>query len=538
MSSASIRRRLDALSQPDKGSCLAGIRRGIERESLRVTPGLELSREPHPRRLGATLTHPSISTDYSEAQLEFITPPLHTPDSVLRYLEEIQGWACAALPADEFLWNASMPPRLEKGDASVPVARYGSSNLGKLKHLYRLGLGCRYGRAMQTISGIHYNFSLDSRFWQLMHELDAQPLSLSQYQSVGYFGLMRNFHRYAWLLCYLFGASPTVDSSFAGEGGGLEQLDAATRFLPWATSLRLSDIGYGTASQAGLAVSYNRLEDYTQDIWRATQTPWPPYKSSQSATEGAGRQLNDHVLQVENEYYGIVRPKRTTQRNERPAVALRRRGVEYVEVRCLDVNPLMPLGLDTDQVHFMDVFLLFCALLESPDFTPESRRQAADNLGLSCTRGRHPDLELNEGSASRLLRDWGNQLMAQMEPVAQVLDSACSTSAYTASLGTQRHKLDDQALTPSARILDHLSHKVSFVDFVHQHSLQHREDVLHRGLYLARQDEFEALAAASLKEQSELEAEDAPEFKEFLSEYIHPRDTAGMDTSNGNLATS
>lgn len=533
LSSTLFARRIDALSQPGNGCCLDGTRRGIEKEGLRVTPDLQVSRRSHPARLGAALTHPAISTDFSEAQLELITPTFPTPDAVLQCLEEIHGQAAARLEADECLWNASMPPPLKEGDADIAIAHYGSSHLGKLKHLYRQGLGYRYGRAMQAISGIHYNLSLDDRFWQLLHQLDGSASPLIDYQSAGYFALIRNFHRYSWLLAYMFGASPALDSSFLqGQDGGLDRLDADTLFLPWSTSLRLSDIGYSTAHQAGLSVSWNSLEGYTRDLWQATRTP-RAVQPDRHPTPGEGvHQLNDNILQAENEYYGVIRPKRTTEGRERPAVALRRRGVEYIEVRCLDINPLMPLGLDSCQIHFMDVFLVFCALLDSPDFSAECTREAAANLKRSCLSGRESGLLLQEAGQPRRLQDWGLQLCTQMEPVAELLDSAFQTHAYTASLTTERRKLDTPELTPSAQILDHIRREGSFAAFAHAQSLQHRTALLQKGLYLHRQEEFETMAVRSLEKQQALEADHSRTFEDYLSEYLHPEDTAGMTLSH------
>ena len=140
---------------------LTGIRRGIEKESLRVAPDGNLSGRSHPRELGSTLTHPNITTDFSEAQLELITGVHATPEACIGQLHEIHRYVYSSLD-DELLWVASMPCFVGD-DADIPVGRYGTSNIGMAKTVYRLGLGHRYGRLMQTISGIHYNFSLPER---------------------------------------------------------------------------------------------------------------------------------------------------------------------------------------------------------------------------------------------------------------------------------------------------------------------------------------------------------------------------------------
>src|SRR6185369_10715457 len=159
---------------------LKGIRRGIEKESLRVTPEGSLAETPHPQALGSALTHPHITTDYSEAQLELITGVHATPESCLEELLQIHQFTYRAL-GDEMLWVSSMPCYLP-ADENIPIARYGSSNVGRAKSVYRMCLAHRYARRMQTISGIHYNWSLPD------------------VTSEQYFALIRNFRRHAFLL--------------------------------------------------------------------------------------------------------------------------------------------------------------------------------------------------------------------------------------------------------------------------------------------------------------------------------------------------
>ena len=152
-------------------SLLTQIGRGIERECLRVTAEGTLAQTPHPRALGSALTHPSITTDYSEALLEFITPVSRDIDETLDILARIHGFVYRQL-GDELLWSSSMPC-IVSGDAGIPVARYGQSNVGRMKTVYRYGLGHRYGRLMQAIAGVHYNFSMPEAYWARAHAIDA-----------------------------------------------------------------------------------------------------------------------------------------------------------------------------------------------------------------------------------------------------------------------------------------------------------------------------------------------------------------------------
>ncbi|MBU3739408.1 MAG: glutamate--cysteine ligase, partial [Rhodoferax sp.] len=240
-------------------SVLRGITRGFERECLRVDPQGWLAQTPHPPELGSKLTHPWITTDYAEALLEFITPPSQDPDVPLRFLDDIHRFVASRL-SNELMWAGSMPCRLGT-DLDIPIADYGSSNTARFKQVYRTGLWHRYGRHMQTIAGAHYNWSLPMGFWRMMQ--DGCPTDQSEREriSASYFGLIRNFLRYSWLIPYLFGASPALDDSFLqGRTGDLTSLPGGTLYGPYATSLRMSDLGYQNRAQANLNVSFDSLE--------------------------------------------------------------------------------------------------------------------------------------------------------------------------------------------------------------------------------------------------------------------------------------
>ena len=185
--------RIDSLER-EAGKPLAGqLVRGLEKESLRVTGAGHLAQTPHSPLLGSALTHPSITTDYSEALIELITEPRGTAAEVLQELSDIHAFVYRSI-GDELLWNSSMPCPIG-GDDEIPVARYGSSNVARMKTVYRIGLGHRYGRLMQTIAGIHYNFSLTDPFWEWLHAREASTLSLRDFKTSQCFALIRNFHR-------------------------------------------------------------------------------------------------------------------------------------------------------------------------------------------------------------------------------------------------------------------------------------------------------------------------------------------------------
>ena len=392
---------------------LRGIRRGVEKESLRALPSGMLAMTSHPQALGSALTHPHITTDFSESQVELITGVHADPEAAIAELTEVQQFTLGTM-GDERLWVSSMPCCLP-GDDEIPLGQYGSSNVAQSKTVYRRGLGHRYGRRMQTISGIHYNWSLPD------------------VSSEAYFGLIRNFRRHAFLLLYLFGASPAVCSSFvAGREHRLQALSEGTMYLPHATSLRMGRLGYQSDAQASLAVSYNSLEGYAHSLHGALTQPYAPYEAvGVKAADGSYQQLATTLLQIENEFYGTIRPKRVTFPGERPLHALRERGVEYVEVRLMDLDPFEVVGINSQTMRFLDVFLLHCLTSPSPDDTPQEIAAVGRNQHAVAERGREPGLTLERGDTPVTLTAWGEALLADMRPIAQALDAAHGSDAYS-----------------------------------------------------------------------------------------------------------
>lgn len=512
--------RLALLAEPSHLPLLSQCLHGIERECLRIDDRGELALTPHPRALGSALTHPKITTDYSEALLEFITGTETDPQQTLTELEAIHRYTYGKLDG-EMLWSPSMPGHLPE-EAQIPIAEYGSSNIGRLKHVYRQGLALRYGKTMQCIAGIHYNFSLPEALWPVLQAADGDGRSRQDYQSSRYIALIRNFRRYSWLLMYLFGASPALDASFMrGRAHKLEQLDADTLYLPWATSLRMSDLGYQSNAQAGLTPCYDDLQSYTDSLHKAVSTPYPAYAAMGTKdAEGNWLQLNTNVLQIENEYYSNIRPKRVTDSGERPLQALRARGIQYIEVRCLDINPFLALGIDLDEARFLDAFLLFCALEDSPCLVQGECGASSDNFLKVVKEGRKPGLELRRCGENVTLETWARELLEQIGKVATLLDQSQGGDHHARALAGQQAKVTDSSLTPSARVLEALrSGRESFHQFAMRQSLAHAEYFRSQPLNPTEQAEFETAAQKSRNEQAELEAQQESDFDQFVTAY-------------------
>ncbi len=513
--------RITALRAQQKVHTLRGIRRGIEKESLRVTPNGRIVQTPHPQALGSALTNPHITTDYSESLLELITPAYEHVTDALMFLADTHHFVYEKL-GDELLWTNSMPC-VVGGELSIPIAQYGTSNLGKFKTTYRHGLWHRYGRQMQAIAGIHYNVSFPDNFWWAYRKVeDACGVDLQEFTSREYFSLIRNYQKYVWLIAYLTGASPAMCGSFMRDRPhDLEIADGHTLYRTYATSLRLSDLGYSNSAQKNLAVSYNSLAAYVDSLETAINTPSEDFARIGLTQGEQWNQLNTHVLQMEAEFYGSIRPKCVPLPGERLIHALRGRGVEYIEMRSLDLNPFMPVGIDHETSYFMELFATFCLLHDSPPQDAAALAINKANLQVAVNRGRDPQATIVLDGGEANLREQGLALCEAMKPVASLLDEARqSANGYTRSLAAQMRKLENPELTPSGRVLATLrEHESSFFRFAMAQSLAARDYFLAEPLRAARREFFEQLAAESQEEQREIEAADQLPFAEYVAQF-------------------
>ena len=486
---------------------LLGMHCGLEKESLRVQPSGALALTPHPLALGSALTHPCITTDFSESQVELVTGVHAGVQAGIDELTQIHQFTYQTLQAlgDEMLWVSSMPCGLPT-DETIPVARFGSSNVGRAKSVYRLGLSHRYGRRMQTISGIHYNWSFPG------------------VTSEQYFGQIRNFRREAFLLLYLFGASPAVCSSFvAGRQHELQQLSTTTMYMPYGTSLRMGRLGYQSDAQASLAVSYNCLEGYAESLQDALTRPYPAYEKVGIQNPGGDyNQLGTTLLQIENEFYGTIRPKRVIFPGERPLHALRERGVEYIEVRLMDLDPFEPVGITAQTMRFLDVFLMHCLRTTSPPDSPDEIAALARNQHRTAARGREPGLLLQRDDQQVTLKEWGEDIVAQCVPIAAALDAAHATQDYSAALAKAKVGLNDASTLPSARVLAAMArdHDNSFVKFARVQSEKTKAHFADIPLSSNQQAHFEQLSQRSLTDQKKIEALDSMPFEMYREQYV------------------
>lgn len=496
-------------------------KRGVERETLRVTPKGTLAQTPHPKALGSKLTHPFITTDFSESLLEFITPAYDTVDALYHHLRDIHVFTSRHI-GDECLWPSSMPCILGQAQ-DIPIADYGRSNSGQMKMHYRRGLAHRYGPHMQTIAGIHFNYSFGSKFWKIWYaHIDPAHESLQDCINVNTMRLIRNFLKKSWFIYYLMGASPTLHSSFIRQTppSFLQNMSKDTLYGPYATSLRLSPLGYHSLVQDHLNISYNSLEGYVRQLKLATETPQPRYEKI-TAQYGKEAQLNANTLQIEAEYYASIRPKQPSKRCERPTHALIERGIQYVEVRCIDVNPYEPLGINTQQIYFLETFLVYCLLESSPQFNENSPQTYRDNQAKVAERGRYPIIELlNEDRSRAELTSLAKHLFIDLSRVASLLDQHAHHKHYhDAVMHFAQQLMDPQALL-SERLLNETQRRGDFIPFMQELAIKHHAFFNEHPLSKEVTAQYESLATESINSQHEIEATDNKTYDEYIEAYF------------------
>ncbi|MCF6768063.1 glutamate--cysteine ligase [Thiotrichales bacterium 19S11-10] len=501
-------------------SSLIHIQRGIEREALRITSTGKVAQSKHSINLGEKLTHPNITVDYSEGLLEVITEPFEGYDSLFDSLNTYVSFTSQQLEKNELLWPMSMPPVTTENE--ILIAQFGNSNSAKMKEVYREGLANRYGKIMQIIAGIHYNFSFPDTFLnQLMPEDPDSNHTLQYYKNKFYFRLIRKFYQNSWLLPYLFGATPLIAKTSILDQHNLSDFDDQYYFDEFATCLRMSKFGYQSHAQKDLNISYRDIKSYVSDLVKATQIPYPDYTKIGVLNKNYGyNQLNDCILQIENEYYNPIRPKQLVHRCERPACALSKRGVSYIELRTLDINPFTPLGIDLETAYFIDVFFTYCLLAEAPIYSKSMIQTAKENFALSAMKGRKPNLILNRNNQSISLTDWAEMILEKCLNIAKRFDEIEQSDHYQKAVIEQIEKVKNSTLTPSAQLINTIqTSKKSTEEWMLNQAKAHDQAFKNHDISLATLAKLKREVSDSIEALKLLENKEEGAFESYIQRY-------------------
>ena len=431
------------------------ILRGIERESLRVSKKGRISQKDHPRNLGSPLTSKNITTDFAEALVELVTPTFESAEELFKHLNLLHRFIYSEMEG-EILWNFSMPCAFEN-EQEIRIAEYGETNSGMLKHIYRKGLRLRYGSIMQCVSGIHYNFSLSKESW---HSLSDNPDQ--DFINNKYLGTIRNIKRNFWFLLERLGASPIAHESYLlNREHSLLKHHESDLFLPYATSLRMSDVGYQSSIQNDLRISYNNLDEFINAIIRGIKTSVQDFQDIGLLDKnGVPQQISTGILQIENELYDIVRPKRSGPSGSRPATLLKEQGIEYLELRGVDINPFIPEGIDENKIKLLDVYIMHSLISDSPEVSDKEIEEMRANQKIMVGSGRSKDIKLRRDGVDIQLLELKAVLHDELKQVASAMDEYCP--GYSNAVDVEM-SVD---FLPSERIMDEISSQnISFQEY-------------------------------------------------------------------------
>lgn len=489
---------------------------GIEKESLRISH-LKLSKIPHNQVLGSALFNKYITTDFSDAQVEFITPPFDQNTYVISFLENLHHFVSKKINGD-ILWPLSMPPSRVK-ESEIPISKYGQSNYGLLKEVYRHGLSNRYGKLMQTISGVHFNYSLPEELWDNNTFFPSEKKSTFLKNKI-YMGTIRNFHRYNWLLIYLFGCSPIISKHFLNKSYDFENSNKEDYFLPFATSLRMSDLGYQNDNQTRLDVSFNSIEGYIRDLRNATEEPNRAFMKIPLKTGGIFNQLNKNHLQIEDEYYAIARPKSNGTMPTRQIHKIQNTGINYIELRSIDLNPFNPIGIDKDTLNFLEIFSLYCTLKDSKNISSDEFNICKSNDKKVAIEGRKPGLKLINNGKKVLLSIWALEIIEEMQTLADNYEDR--TNDFHASIVKMRERVIESHKTPSSRLLELvLQRNITMDQLGYELGSKYLEDYISISSNSNQLwEELETETMNSILLQTKEDKKPQKEFKKFLHEYF------------------
>lgn len=490
---------------------------GLEKESMRTEKHTQIATSPHPSSLGSALTHPYITTDFAEALLELISPPCADIHSLLDFIARLHTYITRHI-GDETIWPTSMPPIIQDPQ-QIKIAEYGSSYIGMVRHIYRRGLALRYGKMMQTIAGIHFNLSLSDVFLEQHREFTQKNLSKSDV----YFHIMRNYIRLSWLVNYLFGASPLMDKSFLNKQRMppfLKELNASTYIHPESTCLRMSRLGYTNLTQDSFQLCFNQLDDYMKTMISMLTTEHKDYVKAGIKLNGDYLQLNTNLLQVENEYYAAIRPKATRTSQKKTIDVLAQRGVEYVEIRNLDLNPFLPLGIDEDQILFMQLLLCHCALTPSPHVDT----QECHRIRMLDEKILMNNLKIGQTyENSWTLATKGTEIMKSMGPLAEMLEKSSHNGdlRYRRALRKQQEKFADQDLLPAKQLVCFVHDKNSdFVQAMAQLAEEHKQHYASIEITAEQEDSLNKATQRSWEDERLLREQSTGDFDGFVENYL------------------
>lgn len=368
---------------------------GLEKENVRVTERGNLALTPHPKAFGDREKNAYIKTDFSESQLEMVTPVCNTLEEVYSFICNLNKVVSLEIMKNgEFLWPQSNPPILPR-EEEIPIAKLSNRE----DELYRENLSYKYGKKKQVISGIHYNFSFKEEFIKLLYKELKVEKDFREFKDDIYLRMARNFQKYHWLLIYLTGASPVFHESYIEEiKEEGEILGEDSYYIKDDTSLRNSSYGY--KNKKDYYVSYNSIGEYASDIKNL---------------------VKDKEIQSIKEYYNPIRLK--SLGSEDMLESLLNKGIDYLEVRLLDLDPLSIQGVSKETLYLVHLFMIYTLLKENKEITYKDQEEFFKNHDMVALKGRNEEAVIHENGVPVLLKDKGREILSEMDEIVEILFS-------------------------------------------------------------------------------------------------------------------
>lgn len=338
---------------------------GIEKESVRVNENGELATTPHPEIFGEKTENPYITVDFSESQIEMITPTVNSVEKAYDFLRNIHEIVATNLK-DEYLWSQSVPPILP----SEELILLGKFPQNKELERYREKLALKYGRKKQLLSGIHFNFSFDDEFLKELYELSKEKISFKEFKNNIYLKISRNYFKYGWMIIYLLGASPVIHETYLQKCiDKMKKFTDDTYYFENLVSFRNGSCGY--RNEKDFFVNYENVDKYVESLEKLIE------KESISSAK---------------EYYSPIRLK--TKKPKEILKELKNSGIEYLEFRSIDLNPFSEIGIEKVDLEFLHLFILFLFLKDDEPFEEKDYFRYLKNQEILANRGNSGEFRL------------------------------------------------------------------------------------------------------------------------------------------------
>ncbi len=432
---------------------------GLEKENVRVDQQGRLALTPHPFKLGDKNIHPYITTDFSESQVEMVTPPLPSIHELYGFMETIHDIVTEYI-GDELLWPQSLPPLLPD-ESKIPIARFGEE--GKEKETYRELLARVYGKERQLISGIHFNFSFSDEMIRGIQESVGNTCSFEDFKEEIYFQLARNLMRYRWLLIWLFGKSPKAEASFKVKSLTTGYYESV--HCPHGISLRNCRSGY------------RNKEDYYID-----------FTTNKSYQDSIQQLVETGKLSFDKELYHPIRIKYHEDNT-----------ISHVELRLLDLDPMEKIGISQTSLYFTHLFLIYCLFVEEEfPYNREMQLIANSNHDRVACNGRDPEMEIKCFSGAMI--NAKEQVAKVVERIYEFArDNQFLSKGYKDALDHVSDFVNQPDERIANRVLDEIETK-GFIDFHLEKALEYKNDSLSKDFRFHGLEDMELSTQLLMKE--------------------------------------